>query len=376
MSATVRSSLPSRRVVRARELAVIIPAHNEADAIAETLDALSRQTAVPRRVIVVADNCTDATGYVAAAHGADVMVTRDNTDRKAGALNQALAALGGDAPPFVLVVDADTRLDPQFIEVAMAALTADAALGAVSGVFVGERPLSVLQQFQANEYVRYGTQIRATGRVSVVTGTASMFRTAALRDVAAARGDLLPGTRGDVYDRGAITEDSELTLALKTCGWRMVAPDECVCTTELMPTWGDLHRQRVRWYKGMLDNLREYGVSRVTLRYIGQQAMILVGILTIAALLLLTALSIAAGTFALSGFWLAVGGVFILERVITVWPGGPRARLLAAAVLPEIAYDIALQAAFVHAVALALLRRDTDWNHVTAYETPLFVPSS
>jgi len=244
MPTALRSAPAARRVVRARDLAVLIPAHNEADAIAGTLDALARQTAVPRRVIVVADNCTDATGYTAAAHGADVIVTRGNTDRKAGALNQALAALGDDAPPFVLVVDADTRLHPDFVDVALRALADDDGLGAVSGLFVGERPRSVLQQFQANEYVRYATQIRATGRVSVVTGTASMFRTAALRDVAAARGGSLPGTRGDVYDRTAITEDSELTLALKTRGWRMVAPQECICTTELMPTWGDLHRQR------------------------------------------------------------------------------------------------------------------------------------
>ena len=375
MASVARPAPAPRRVVRARDLAVIIPAHNEAAAISGTLAALARQTAVPRQVIVVADNCTDATGYTAAINGADVIVTEGNTHRKAGALNQALAELGDDAPTFVMVVDADTRLDPEFIDTALNALVADDGLGAVSGLFVGEQPRSILQQFQANEYVRYSTQIRATGRVSVVTGTASMFRTAALRDVAASRGSTLPGIPGDVYDRNAITEDSELTLALKTAGWRMVAPERCVCTTELMPTWRDLHRQRVRWYKGMLDNLREYGLSPVTLRYFGQQLMILVGILTIATLLTLTALSVAAGSFAVNGFWLAVGGVFLVERVVTVWPGGIRARLLAAAFLPEIAYDIALQAAFLHAVGLALLRRDTAWNHVTAHEAPALVAS-
>ncbi|MCR2793063.1 glycosyltransferase family 2 protein [Microbacterium sp. zg.Y625] len=250
MDAIVRSApapAPARRVVRACELAVIIPAHNEADAIAGTLDALAWQTAVPRRFIVVADNCTDATGPIAAAHGADVMVTEGNRDRKAGALNQALASLGGAAPRFVLVLDADTRLAPEFIDAALRTLTADDALGAVSGLVVSEQPGRMLQQFQADDHVRYGTHIRATGRVSVVTGTASMFRTAALRDVAGQRGATLPGQRGDVYDRAAIIEDSELTLALKTCGWGLVAPEQCVWTTELTPTWGGLHSQRVRW---------------------------------------------------------------------------------------------------------------------------------
>lgn len=357
---------PARRRISGDELTVIIPAHNEEDTLGPTLVALTRQSVVPERMIVVADNCTDGTEMVAQDLGAHVIRTEGNTFRKAGALNQALERLEDAPPRFVLVVDADTRLAPEYIETALREMRADARVGAVSGLFVGENPSSMLQQFQANEYTRYQTQIQATGRVAVVTGTASLFRFAALREVAATRGTDLPGVAGDVYDRGAITEDSELTLALKTLGWKAVAPGACVCTTELMPTWGDLHRQRVRWYKGMLDNLRAYGPSRVTLRYFGQQVMIGVGILTIATLLALTALSIVAGTFALQPFWLALGVVFIIERVVTVWPIGGRGRWVAAAAFPEMAYDMALQVAFIHATVLALLRRDTTWNHVTA----------
>ncbi|KMM46437.1 hypothetical protein CWIS_05350, partial [Cellulomonas sp. A375-1] len=242
-------------------------------------------------------------------------------------------------------------------------------LGAVSGIFVGERPRSVLQQLQANEYERYRTQILTTQRVSVVTGTASMFRLPALDEVAAERGRRLPGSPGDVYDRTAITEDSELTLALKTLGWRLEAPQECVCLTELMPTWGDLHRQRVRWYKGMLDNLREYGFTRTTARYVGQQLMIGVGMATLALLTVLTVASVVAGVFAVSPFWLAIGGVFVVNRLVTVWPVGRDGRLLAAAVIPEIVYDAALQAAFLRAVVCAAARRDVTWNHVTANPT-------
>lgn len=350
----------------ASDLAVLIPAHNEADIIGETLDALARQTRIPERVIVVTDNCTDDTAAVAAAHGAEVLATRGNQARKAGALNQAIASLGRDAPTFVMVVDADTRLAPAFIDTAYRRLDADPALGAVSGLFIGDQPRGLLQRFQANEYTRYSTQVRASGRVAVVTGTASMFRTEALREVAEARGGSLPGICGDVYDRAAITEDSELTLALKSLGWSLTSPGACVCFTELMPTWGDLHRQRVRWYKGMLDNLRAYGITRVTARYIGQQMVIGIGILTIGLLLGITLLSVIAGSFAVSGFWLALSGVFVVDRLVNVWPGGTRARLLTASVVPELAYDIALQAAFVHAAFLAATGRDTAWNHVTA----------
>jgi cellulose synthase/poly-beta-1,6-N-acetylglucosamine synthase-like glycosyltransferase len=365
--APARSDDEPLRSIPAAELAVLIPAHNEQDAIGGTLDALAHQTARPEHIVVVADNCTDATAAIAEGRGAEVFVTHGNTARKAGALNQALAALFTRAPSYVLVLDADTRVAPDFLRVALDALDHDTRLGAVSGLFTGDEPGSMLEQFQANEYERYRAQILSTHRVAVVTGTASVFRTRALEDVASSRGSALPGTPGDVYDRGAITEDSELTLALKTRGWGLVAPEECICSTELMPTWGDLHRQRVRWYKGMLDNLRAYGVTRVTARYIGQQIMIAIGALTLSLLVIVTFVTAALGVLAIQPVWLAIGTIFVAERLVTVWPIGTRGRLVAAAVFPELVYDIALQWAFAHAAALALLRRDTTWNHVVTH---------
>ena len=41
-------------------------------------------------------------------------------------------------------------------------------------------------------------------------------------------------------------------------------------------------------------------------------------------------------------FWVIVGLIFVAERVITVWRGGWKARLLAAALFPELAYDVFL----------------------------------
>ena len=362
--ATGTSVVSTAPVTRCEELVVVIPAHNEEDALGGTLVALERQTLAPGHVVVVADNCDDDTSQVALRHGVQVIATEANRDRKAGALNQALGRLAARRPTYVLVLDADTRLAPDFVAKAIATLESDSRIGAVSGLFVGDRPRSLLEQLQANEYARYRTQILTTGRVAVVTGTASVFRFEALCEVAARRGSLLPGTLGDVYDRSAITEDSELTLALRALGWRLASRPECECTTELMPTWGDLHRQRVRWYKGMLDNLRSYGLSRVTAPYVAQQLMIGVGIVTIALLTLLTTAAVASGTFAVQAFWLAVASVFVVNRIVTVWSVGPRGRLIALAVLPEIGYDTALQVAFVRAALRALTRRDVTWNHV------------
>ena len=63
---------------------VLIPAHNEAASIGATLDSLGAQDPAPNRVIVVADNCTDATESIARAHGADVLSPWATPTRRRG----------------------------------------------------------------------------------------------------------------------------------------------------------------------------------------------------------------------------------------------------------------------------------------------------
>jgi cellulose synthase/poly-beta-1,6-N-acetylglucosamine synthase-like glycosyltransferase len=393
--------------VRSR-IIVLIPAHNEADGIGQTLAALTEQTRLPDRVLVIADNCSDDTALIALAQGAEVYETVGNSDKKAGALNQGLErrfrrVAGGvaDAPAgspgrrssdrpmsgrhhaadqafgsdlrdddYVLVMDADTALSPQFIEVAAASLDSSPAVGAAGGLFFGRDDAGLLAVLQRNEYVRYSREIARTGRVMVLTGTATLFRARALREVAQARGSQLPGTSGQVYDTLALTEDNELTLALKTLGWTLASPTACAVTTEIMPTWRDLWKQRMRWQRGALENLRHYGWNRTTARYWGQQFGIGFGVLAFQAYLLLIVVLIASGSsIHFSPFWTAVGVVFLLERVVTAWRGGWKARLVAAPLLIELAYDLFIQAVFVRSLYDLARRRSAAWHHVAASTT-------
>ena len=144
-------------------------------------------------------------------------------------------------------------------------MTDDRALMAVGGLFYGEDGSGMLGQFQRNEYIRYAREIkRRRGRVFVLTGTASLFRPRALRTVASERGSSIPGVPGDVYDTVALTEDNELTLALKSLGGPDDLPSQCTVVTEVMPTWGALWAQRLRWQRGALENLGAYGVRPQT----------------------------------------------------------------------------------------------------------------
>jgi 1,2-diacylglycerol 3-beta-glucosyltransferase len=109
-------------------LAAVVPAHNEAADIEATVTSLLN-TNYPesnRRVIVVADNCTDSTAKLAAASGAEVF-ERENLDLrgKGYALEHAFQKLLAEGTTdAVVVVDADTLVSENLLTACASRLAA------------------------------------------------------------------------------------------------------------------------------------------------------------------------------------------------------------------------------------------------------------
>jgi len=347
---------------------VLIPAHDEEAVLGITLDSLAAQTRPPDQVLVIADNCTDATVAVARDRGVQAVETLRNVDKKAGALNQQLARVlpAAEVHDVVMVMDADSTVSREFLEVALGLLEQDPDLMAVGGLFFGEEGGGLLGQLQRNEFARYQRVVaRRLNRVFVLTGTASVMRAYALRAVAEARGTLIPGHRGQVYDTLALTEDNELTLALKSLGAKMTSPPQCRVTTEIMTTWRDLWRQRQRWQRGALENIGVYGLTRTTALYWGQQLGLAYGVIALwSYLALMTITLLAAEEIRWSGFWVTIGLIFLLERLVTVWAIGWRGRLLAAPIFIELAYAAYQQVCFVVSSLQIATGRKAGWNYV------------
>lgn len=117
--------LPSRR-----RIAVVVPAHDEELLVGRCVRSLREQTypAELLRIVVVADNCTDATAAIAAEAGAEIMVRDSPASRGKGqALRWAVDRLLDEpAPPeAIVVVDADSIADRGLI----AALAAEHEAG-------------------------------------------------------------------------------------------------------------------------------------------------------------------------------------------------------------------------------------------------------
>jgi len=243
---------PSRREwlsTRAARVAVLIPAHDEESGIGATLAALFAVAPPGTRVLVVADNCTDATAALARETGAEVIERHDTANRGKGYALAAgrdwLARGDGPAPEVVLVMDADCRLLPGSIE----ALTAAALGGNVPAQAInlidadlGAAPMVQVSSFAMlvkNLYRSRGMQ--RLGGAALLTGTGMAFPWPLIADAKLAT--------------GSIVEDLALGIELTAAGHapRLVGNAGVRSAPAAM---ADALAQKTRWEHGFLDTLR------------------------------------------------------------------------------------------------------------------------
>ncbi|MBK1643687.1 glycosyl transferase family 2 [Thiocapsa imhoffii] len=122
---TLGGALPPRRAPAALHeaqpigrIAILVPAHDEAAGITQTVVSLLTcdPGAAGYDVVVIADNCQDETAALARAAGARVMERQDPQRRGKGyALDYAFGLLLAEPYDAFLVVDADTRVAPNLV---------------------------------------------------------------------------------------------------------------------------------------------------------------------------------------------------------------------------------------------------------------------
>ncbi len=97
--------------------ALLVPAHDEASGIEAMLATVRPQLGSTGRLLVVADNCSDATALLARRVGAEAIERVDPARRGKGyALDLGVRHLSADPPDIVIIVDADCRVAPGAVE--------------------------------------------------------------------------------------------------------------------------------------------------------------------------------------------------------------------------------------------------------------------
>lgn len=245
---------------------VVVPAHDEEAGIGATVANL-RALAYPeplRRVVVVADNCTDGTAAAARAAGAHVLVREDAQRRGKGyALAHAFEwSLAGGSADAVVVVDADTVVTPNLLGAFAARLDAGAAAAqaryAVRNPDASWRTRLMAIAFALFHDVRSIARERL-GCSAGLRGNGMCFSAAVLREVP--------------HDAFSVVEDVEYGIRLGLAGHRVHYVDEAAVFGDMVP--GASRSQRQRWEGGRLRLARTHGFP-VLLRGIAQRDRVLV----------------------------------------------------------------------------------------------------
>lgn len=252
---TIGGLLPYRRRAVAAyakpfRLGVVIPAHNEQLHIGRAVASVraARRAGVDLTVVVIADNCEDATADTAARAGARVMVRRNDTERGKGyALDYAFRALLPEGLDAFAVVDADSEVAANFIEETAAMFRAGA--DAVQCRYLVRNARQSMRTRLMNIALFGFNVLRPRGRErwglsAGIYGNGFAISTATLRAVP--------------YSATSVVEDLEYHLSLTRAGRKVRFADATAVWGDMPAAGAGVKTQRTRWEGGRFRMIAEH----------------------------------------------------------------------------------------------------------------------
>ena len=241
-----------KKLTRHPLFSVIVPAYNEEESIHKTLVSLCN-VAYPQEkmeIIVVNDGSTDNTKniveeFIREHPTRNIMLINQENKGKGKAMNKGLEKAAGE---FFACLDADSFVAQNALEVMLPLFEDDIKIAAVCPLLKVKKPSNVLQKVQWFEYIInmfYRFLNAKLHCIHVTPGPFSVYRTDVIQEMGG-------------YDEETITEDLEIAIRLQKHHYRIVQTFDTIVETESPTTWKTLFRQRVRWYKGSVDNTIRY----------------------------------------------------------------------------------------------------------------------
>lgn len=234
------------------DFVILVPAHNEQDSIARTLDSLKSLQYDKRHleIMVIADNCDDETAEIARQHGVSVIERKDATRRSKGyALEFAVEHLQqrAEQPDAIMIIDADTRVDANLARVFAAYLKQghswiQAYYGVLNPDTSWRTRLMTLALGLFNGIWLMGQDRLGLG--AALRGNGMCFRWSALQ--------ICP------LKAYSLAEDLEYSWHLRLAGEKVVFAPEAKVYGEMVSKGPAAVTQRQRWEKGRKDLQEEF----------------------------------------------------------------------------------------------------------------------
>jgi poly-beta-1,6-N-acetyl-D-glucosamine synthase len=238
------------------DVAVLMPAHNEAAVIADSIHAIT--ALVPREnVHVVSDGSTDDTLEIAQRCGVKAIPTRQNIG-KAGALRYAIERFRlVERFPVVMLLDADTRVQPGYFEAALPMFDSPDVVAVAGCVRTDTRRMlspvgNLLTGHRMRIYamgqrvLKFGQTSRHLNATLIVPGFASVYRTSVLPAI-------------DINPPGLVIEDFNMTFEVYQNGLGKVGFTlGAVAVTQDPDNFRDYIRQTKRWALGLWQTVRRH----------------------------------------------------------------------------------------------------------------------
>jgi cellulose synthase/poly-beta-1,6-N-acetylglucosamine synthase-like glycosyltransferase len=246
---------------RPRATTILIPAHNEASGIGETLLQLTEMLPNVTKILVVADNCTDDTADIARACGAEVIERNDIEKRGKGfALDFGRTHLSIAPPDCVVILDADCLPDIGTIEtLSAAAIESGRPVQAINLMHAGPDagPLVEISNFAflIKNLVRQRGLVRSGGP-AMLTGTGMAFPWAIYRSLALASSN--------------IVEDLAITVDLTLKKSKPMLVEGARVWSEAA-TADDTLTQRTRWEHGFVATARKHAIPALVFGILNRQ---------------------------------------------------------------------------------------------------------
>lgn len=250
------SLLPTRRQKLGPHLknsktrfAIAIPAYNEAAVIGHTVQRLDKLNYPRDRfdIVVVADHCSDNTAEIVRATGGVCLERQDGPrGRKGYALAWLLERIVAESRyDAVVVLDADSRVDPDLL------CAFEAAIAAGYQVLQGQHVIANAEDSTYNALA--AIDLRLNNRLRNLARSNLGFSCRLMGDAMCFHIDVLARFPWSTF---SLTEDIEYGIRLMEAGIHVAYVPEAVSRGEAAGGWQQAEKQRMRWEGGVLDMRR------------------------------------------------------------------------------------------------------------------------